>query len=131
MKPRFKLEHVDAALRKSSGLVSLAAEILEKAYGSCTPGTVRNYIKRHPSLQAMIAETVERNLDLAENRLVKAIGAGNMTGVIFYLKTKGKARGYVERVEASGPGGAPLQTQTTNIVILPNNGRDDPLEDWR
>jgi hypothetical protein len=131
MKPRFKVEHVEAALRKSHGLVSLAAELLAKAYGSCSPGTVRNYLKRHPKLQAVVEETIERTLDLAENRLIRAIGDGNMTGVIFYLKTKGKGRGYVERLEASGPGGGPIQTESTHNVILPDNGRDDPLEDWR
>jgi hypothetical protein len=129
VKARFKVEHVEAALRKSFGLISPAAEILAQAYGSCTPRTVRNYLDRHPALREVIEEIIERNLDLAENRLITAISESNMTAVIFYLKTKGRDRGYVERVEASGIGGAPLNQ--THVVILPSNGRDDPLEEWR
>ena len=58
---------------------------------------MRNYIKRHPSLQTVIEETVELNLDLAESNLIAEIGNNNMTAIIFYLKTKGKHRGFVER----------------------------------
>ena len=38
-------------------------------------------------------------LDFAESQLHKQIRDGNVTATIFYLKTKGKKRGYVERQE--------------------------------
>jgi hypothetical protein len=123
MKERFKVADVEGVLRRTAGLVGPAAEILANAYGSCTPATVRNYIARHPRLAEAIRETVERNLDMAESKLIGAINLGNLTAIIFYLKTKGKDRGYVERQEQSGPDGAPLQQQAT-LVILPDNGRD-------
>ena len=34
-----------------------------------------------------------------ESSLMKAIEGGNVTAMIFYLKTQGKGRGYVERSE--------------------------------
>lgn len=38
-------------------------------------------------------------LDFAESQLHKQIKDGNPSSTIFYLKTKGKKRGYVERME--------------------------------
>ena len=42
-------------------------------------------------------------LDFAESKLHKLIESGNPVAIIFYLKTKGKARGYVERSEVTNP----------------------------
>lgn len=45
-------------------------------------------------------ETVnESYIDLAETQLRMAVSRGDMQAVFFLLKTKGKSRGYVERVE--------------------------------
>jgi hypothetical protein len=41
----------------------------------------------------------ESFIDLAESQLRSAIAAGNLNAVFFLLKTKGKDRGYVERIE--------------------------------
>jgi hypothetical protein len=108
-KEKFKLAHVEEALRATGGVVTAAASKLEQAYGSCAPATVRNYIKRYPSLQRIVADVIEQNLDLAEGVLLKAMANDNLTAAIFYLKTKGKARGYVERFEATGNDGGPIK----------------------
>jgi hypothetical protein len=38
-------------------------------------------------------------LDLAESKLIENINKNDDTAIIFYLKTKGKNRGYIERQE--------------------------------
>ena len=38
-------------------------------------------------------------MDFAESHLYKLVKEGNPAATIFFLKTKGKARGYVERQE--------------------------------
>ena len=44
-------------------------------------------------------------VDFAESQLHKQIQGGNPTSTIFYLKCKGKKRGYVEKTELSIEGG--------------------------
>ena len=44
-------------------------------------------------------------LDFAESQLHKQIQSGEVSSTIFYLKTKGKKRGYVEKTEVEQSGG--------------------------
>ena len=52
-------------------------------------------------------------LDFAESQLHQQIKGGNPTSTIFYLKTKGKKRGYIERQEISHEG---IQTFTIEEI---------------
>jgi hypothetical protein len=122
-KPKFKVEHVEKALRASGGVVSDAAQKLAEAYGSCSPASVRNYIRRHKSLQEVLDEVIEDNLDIGESALINGMKEGNMTAVIFYLKTKGKARGYVERTAHAGPMTKAHSKPPPVVVLLPDNRR--------
>lgn len=51
-------------------------------------------------------------LDFAESQLHQQIMEGNVASTIFYLKTKGKRRGYVERTELEHTG-----ELTSNTII--------------
>lgn len=97
-RPRFTVAQVRVALEKNGGLQNLAAASLE-----CAPSTVTSYIQKHPTLRKALDNILEENLDIAEAELMKAIqdsaAPSHMTAVIFYLKTKGKHRGYVERYD--------------------------------
>jgi len=46
----------------------------------------------------------ERFLDLAEGTLQRKIADGDTISTIFFLKTKGKGRGYIERQEIENSG---------------------------
>lgn len=54
--------------------------------------------KNDPSFDRAVSEIGEVSLDFAESQLLKQIKSGNTSATIFYLKTKGKQRGYVEGI---------------------------------
>ena len=105
---RYKVDEVVQAAKAAHGMVSKAADILR-----CTPMTVHNYIRRHPTVAAAVEEARERMLDVAELTLFDNVKAGEAWAVCFFLKTQGKKRGYSERQEQvhSGPGGGPIRTE--------------------
>ena len=55
--------------------------------------------ERNEKFREAIEEAEESNIDMAETKLKTAILNGDMTATIFFLKTKGKKRGYVEQIE--------------------------------
>jgi len=57
------------------------------------------YMDRDPKFKKQVEEIQEAAIDYVESQLFKNIKDGNITGQIFYLKTKAKHRGYIERSE--------------------------------
>lgn len=92
------------ALAETNGLLTLAAK---KAGVSYT--TINRYVHDFPSVKDAAQQAREGMLDFAESKLYSAINEGNMTAIIFYLKTQGKSRGYIERLEQTGAGGEPIK----------------------
>lgn len=84
------------ALMKSGGLVHVAARVL-----GCAHTTLYARIKTSKAVAKALEEARNQNLDIAEAKLLELIRKGNVPSVIFYLKTVGKHRGYVERQEIS------------------------------
>jgi len=62
-----------------------------------TRQAVSEYVHRYPVLEAAVQDARESINDEAEAALRKAIREGNITAIIFHLKTQGRGRGYVER----------------------------------
>lgn len=52
-----------------------------------------------PDFRQSVDDVREGLLDMTEGELLKLIKKGDTTAIIFYLKTKGKKRGYVEKTE--------------------------------
>lgn len=61
--------------------------------------TFYNYKNKYEEFAEMVEATDEQNIDFAESMLLKNIREGKENSIMFYLKTKGKDRGYVEKVE--------------------------------
>lgn len=82
------------ALTKSLGVVKMACETV-----GISRQTHYNWVKEDDAYRAACDNLPEVVLDFAEHHLHKLISQGNPAATIFFLKTKGKARGYVERQE--------------------------------
>jgi hypothetical protein len=91
------------ALEKSLGVVTTACR---------TVGIGRTqfyqWLKDDPEFKREVEDISNIALDFAESQLHKQIGEGSTPATIFYLKTKGKKRGYVERQEITGFEGTKL-----------------------
>ncbi len=74
-------------------------------------------MREFPSVKNAVDEARECVTDLAESQLYKKIAEGDLTAIIFYLKTRGKARGYVERQELTGRDGQELSTAPVINVV--------------
>ncbi len=111
----YKTAEIVEALKATGGMVYMAARKL-----GCDPSTIHVRAKTSTEIREAIDNARGDMLDMAEHELKKAVRVGDMTAVIFTLKTIGKHRGYVERVEQTGANGGPVQHNllSTNSVDL-------------
>ncbi len=98
------------AVKSSSGLLTLAAK--KSGY---TYMTVRRYVKDFPTVAKAVEEAKEAILDFTEGKLYENIKKNDTASIIFYLKTQGKLRGFVERSELTGAEGRPIKMEATIV----------------
>ena len=79
------------ALEKSLGIVTTAC----KSVG-ISRETHYRWLKEDDQYRQTVEALSDMVLDFAESQLHKQILDGNTTATIFYLKTKGRRRGYIE-----------------------------------
>lgn len=61
--------------------------------------TFYRWMREDKKFETKVSEIGEANIDFAETVLLKNIREGKETSLIFYLKTKGRERGYIEKIE--------------------------------
>ena len=84
------------ALEKSLGVVTIACKKAD-----LPRSTFYKWAKEDEEFRKQVKEIEDVALDFAESQLHKQISENSTAATIFYLKTKGKHRGYVERTEHS------------------------------
>lgn len=99
-KPLYTAKQFIDAIPGTGGIVSAIAKRV-----GCTWRTARTYIDTRPSIAEAYQDECEAVLDLAETKTIEAIKSGDTGMIRYYLSTKGKGRGYVERQEVSGADG--------------------------
>ena len=94
------------ALEKSLGVVTSACKSVNIARQ-----THYRWLQQDADYKAAVDELSDVAIDFAESHLHKQIKGGNSTSTIFFLKTKGKKRGYVERQEIEATMGKMFQVE--------------------
>lgn len=108
---RYKKAQLVEAIEKSDfGSKSEIADFL-----GCNVKTFNNYLKRYPDVAETYEYRKERQKDFVEGKLFSEIKKGNITAIIFYLKTQAKDRGYVERQEVTGAEGKALTIKWVDV----------------
>lgn len=98
------LQHME----QNMGNVTLACH-----FGKCSRSTFYRYYKSDDDFKLAVDEIQEIAIDIAESEMWKLIKDGNVPTILFYLKCKGKSRGYVERQEITGQDGSPINWNET------------------
>lgn len=84
------------ALEKSLGVVAQACQT-----AGISRQTFYRWQKEDADFHEQVKDISEMAVDFVESQLFKQIQSGSTGATIFYLKTKGKARGYVETQEVA------------------------------
>jgi hypothetical protein len=93
---QLKKEQLLKALEKSLGIVSTACESI-----GISRTTYYKYYNEDKDFKWSVDSIGDIALDCAESQLFELIKEKNITAIIFYLKTKGKKRGYIEKQEVN------------------------------
>jgi hypothetical protein len=89
-----KQEKMLDALKRHLGVVKSACEEV-----GINRTTHYKWMKQSESYAEAVVQLEDDALDMVENELFNQIKNGSTAATIFYLKTKGKRRGYIERQE--------------------------------
>lgn len=101
-----KKESLLKALEKSLGIVTVACKNAD-----VPRSTFYKWLKEDEDFARDVKDIENIALDFAESQLHKQIADNSTAATIFYLKTKGKNRGYIERQEITGADGMPTNFQ--------------------
>jgi hypothetical protein len=114
---RISYNAVINALRRTDGMVTLAAKNLGVSYNALI-----KYVKLNKKVQSELHYIEENVLDRVQGKLMRMIEKGekgNSSAVFFFLKCKGKSRGFIESVHHIA---APTQPITFKYqLVLPEN----------
>ena len=108
--PTYPKSAIIKAIKNTGGIVNNAAQAL-----GCSRQTIYNAMERWPEVAQARKDEIETLKDVVEEKLIEQIMQGNMTAIIWFSKTQMKDRGYVERVESSGPDGGPIRHEDATV----------------
>ena len=116
--PILTLVAVSYALGDRKGNLAAVARDLRVARNA-----VVEFIEKHPEIQQVIDNIAESHIDEAERQLQRKIEGGSLPAITFFLKTKGRHRGYVEDQTVKVTGEATLIIK--RVIVNRGDNRKD------
>lgn len=104
------------ALKETLGVVSPACDSVGIARS-----THYNWMQNDPQYKHEVESLLDFQIDFVESKLFENINNGDITSTIFYLKTKAKKRGYIERQEFDHT----TQGEKINVISLGSGKKPD------
>lgn len=108
MKSNRKKQFLEA-LEKNLGIVAAACRCV-----GISRVTYYNWIEKDKKFKEQCEEIQDAAIDFVESKLLENIRENDTTSIIFYLKTKGKSRGFVEKQQ--------IEHNIDAIIIKPYEG---------
>ena len=93
-----KKKDILAAIDSCGGIITTACEKVPDVSRT----QFYRWLEQDHKFKEAVDSATEKIIDLAESSLIRNIRNGDTTSIIFYLKTKGKKRGYSQSVDVSG-----------------------------
>lgn len=115
MSEQIKAQEFLDAIPGSGGMITTIAKRVR-----CSRPTVYKAMERYPTVKQAIEDERDKNIDLAETKLLEQINEGNTTAIIFFLKTVGKRRGYVEKRIVSVEGWSEFEQMAKEMNLEPS-----------
>ena len=115
------------AVKQTSGVITEACDMVVIDGSPIGRDAILRWRNEDPEFSKAIEDCVEIGLDRAESKLHELIEAGDIRAIIFYLKCKGKRRGYIEqepRVLITGE----QQMVAPQIILTNERDIDDDTE---
>jgi len=121
-RPDLKAKEIAETIEKNKGNISACARQLGLGRYSLY---IR--IRQEPTLKKALEQSRETMLDMAESVLYSKVLQGSTPELIFFLKTQGRNRGYVERQEITGRDGEAIKVDTHDDAAERLNSRIDSI----
>ena len=116
-KTKWNKEQMLIALTKSYGIVAPALEMV-----NLPRSTYYDYYRLDLDFREKVDAIRETLTDVVETALIKKIKSGDTQAILFYMKYRGKSRGYTDSLELNGK-----VDNTVTVIKLngPNDGDTD------
>ena len=115
---KFSNKRMIEAITKAEGNLSAAARMLKT-----TRQTVTDYVNSYDDVRAAYEEANDTVLDVVENKLVEQAKQGLPDQVRFFLRTKGRSRGYGDRLALDFDPSALTDDQLAAVVAGKDPGK--------